>query len=87
MVRRVTLTRIIQLQHNKFIFLKVRTESLMLTWQLQVFIKKTCLTGVCVCVYRKGNESESSYESTQTNGSFGYSFTSPLMLLIYLFNA
>lgn len=85
MVRRVTLTRIIQLQHNKFIFLKVRTESLMLTWQLQVFIKKTCLTGVCV--YRKGNESESSYESTQTNGSFGYSFTSPLMLLIYLFNA
>lgn len=86
MVRRVTLTRIIQLQHNKFIFLKVRTESLMLTWQLQVFIKKPA-SQVCVCVYRKGNESESSYESTQTNGSFGYSFTSPLMLLIYLFNA
>lgn len=86
MVRRVTLTRIIQLQHNKFIFLKVRTESLMLTWQLQVFIKKN-LPHRCVCVYRKGNESESSYESTQTNGSFGYSFTSPLMLLIYLFNA
>lgn len=56
MVRRVTLTRIIQLQHNKFIFLKVRTESLMLTWQLQVFIKKTCLTGVCVCIEKEMNQ-------------------------------
>lgn len=57
MVRRVTLTRIIQLQHNKFIFLKVRTESLMLTWQLQVFIKKNlphrC---VCVCIEREMNQ-------------------------------
>lgn len=81
----MTLTRIIQLQQDKFIFLKVRAESLMLTWQLQVFIKKKPASQVCV--YRKGDESESSYEITQTNGSFGYSFTSPLMLLIYLFNA
>lgn len=28
----------------------------MLTWQLQVFIKKTCLTGVCVCIEREMNQ-------------------------------